>query len=57
MHVLTGGKMNKLTTVIGNFLVLEFYPLYSQNDRLGRKTYRNPDIYHFLYSTALRQNK
>lgn len=55
--MLTGGKMNKLITVIMNFLVSEFYPLYTQNDRFGRKTSRNPDIYNFFDSTVLRQKK
>lgn len=55
--MLTGGKMNKLVTEIRNFLVSQFYPLYTQNDRLGRKTSRNPDIYHFYDSTVLQQNK
>lgn len=48
--MLTGGKMNKLITVIRNFLVSEFYPLYTQNDRFGRKTSRNPDIYTNFFS-------
>lgn len=55
--MLTGGKMNKLITVIRNFLVSEFYPLDTQNDRVCRKTSRHPDVYNSFDSTALRQNK